>query len=157
MKRCKDGHNFGISNFLEQISNLSHSVVFLYFFALFTQEGFLLSLLFSGTLYLTEFINFPFLLCLLILFISLPFVRPPLTTILPCCISFSCGWLWSPPPVQFRTSVHSSSGILSDLIPWIYLPLPLYNHKGFDLDEWSSAFLYFLQFKSEFYNKKLMI
>ena len=32
-----------------------------------------------------------------------------------------------------RTSVHSSSGTLSDLIPWIYLSLPLYNRKGFDL------------------------
>ena len=31
------------------------------------------------------------------------------------------------------TSVHSSSGTLSDLIPWIYFSLPLYNHKGFDL------------------------
>ena len=31
------------------------------------------------------------------------------------------------------TSVHSSSGTLSDLISWIYLSLPLYNHKGFDL------------------------
>ena len=29
--------------------------------------------------------------------------------------------------------VHSSSGTLSDLIPWIYFSLPLYNHKGFDL------------------------
>ena len=32
-----------------------------------------------------------------------------------------------------RTSVHSSSGTLSDLIPWIYLSLPLYNCKGFHL------------------------
>ena len=31
-----------------------------------------------------------------------------------------------------RTS-HSSSGTLSDLIPWIFLSLPLYNRKGFDL------------------------
>ena len=32
------------------------------------------------------------------------------------------------------TSIHSSSGTLSDLIiPWIYLWLLLYNHKGFDL------------------------
>ena len=31
------------------------------------------------------------------------------------------------------TSVHSSSGTLSDLIPWIYFSLPLYNRKGFDL------------------------
>ena len=32
-----------------------------------------------------------------------------------------------------QTSVHSSSGTLSDLIPWTYLSLPLYNCKGFDL------------------------
>ena len=30
-------------------------------------------------------------------------------------------------------SIHSSSGTLSDLIPWIYFSLPLYNHKRFDL------------------------
>ena len=40
-------------------------------------------------------------------------------------IPASCTMSW--------TSVHSSSGSLSDLIPWIYLSLPLYNHKGFDL------------------------
>ena len=33
----------GISNFLEEISGLSHSIVFLYFFALITEEGFLIS------------------------------------------------------------------------------------------------------------------
>ena len=33
--------SLGISNFLEEISSLSHSVVFLYFFALITEEGFL--------------------------------------------------------------------------------------------------------------------
>ena len=31
------------------------------------------------------------------------------------------------------TSVSNSSSSLSDLVPWIYLSLPLYNHKGFDL------------------------
>ena len=36
----------------------------------------------------------------------------------------SCTMLW--------TSVRSSSGTLSDLIPWIYLSLPLYNHKGYN-------------------------
>ena len=36
--------SLGISNFLEEISSLSHSIVFLYFFALMTEEGFLLSL-----------------------------------------------------------------------------------------------------------------
>ena len=32
-----------------------------------------------------------------------------------------------------QTFNHNSSGTLSDLIPWIYLLLPLYNHKGFSL------------------------
>ena len=32
---------------------------------------------------------------------------------------------------MFQTSVHSFSGTLSDLIPWIYLSFPLYNCKGF--------------------------
>ena len=31
----------GISNFLEEISSLSHSIAFLYFFALIAEEGFL--------------------------------------------------------------------------------------------------------------------
>ena len=33
----------GSSNFLEEISSLSHSIVFFYFFALNTEEGFLVS------------------------------------------------------------------------------------------------------------------
>ena len=33
--------SLGISNFLEEISSLSHSIVFLYFFALIIEEGFL--------------------------------------------------------------------------------------------------------------------
>ena len=40
-------------------------------------------------------------------------------------ISTSCTMLW--------TSIHSSSGTLSDLFPWIYFSLPLYNCKGFNL------------------------
>ena len=36
-----------ISNFLEEISHLSHSVVFLYFFALIPEEGFLISSCYS--------------------------------------------------------------------------------------------------------------
>ena len=49
---------------------------------------------------------------------------------------------WSP--------FHSSSSILSDLVPWIYLSLPLCNHKGFDFSHTWMAwwFPYFLQFKS---------
>ena len=36
--------SLGISNFLEDISSLSHSIVFLYFFVLITEEGCLMSL-----------------------------------------------------------------------------------------------------------------
>jgi len=35
--------SLGISNFLEEISSLSHSIVFLYFFALITEEDLLIS------------------------------------------------------------------------------------------------------------------
>ena len=35
--------SFGISDFLEEIPSLSHSVVFLYFFALIPEEDFLIS------------------------------------------------------------------------------------------------------------------
>ena len=40
-----------VSNFLEEICGVSHSIVFFYFFALVTGEGFLISLLFFGTLH----------------------------------------------------------------------------------------------------------
>ena len=39
--------SLGISDFLEEISCLSHSVVFLYFFALIAEEGFLISSCYS--------------------------------------------------------------------------------------------------------------
>ena len=57
------------------------------------------------------------------------------------------------------TSLHSSSGILSDLISWICLLFPLYNHKGFDLGhtDWPSDFPYCIQFKCEFCHKEFMI
>ena len=58
------------------------------------------------------------------------------------------------------TSVHSSLGTLLDLIPWIYLSLPVYNLKEFDsgqTTEWSSGFPYSFQFNSEFGNKEFMI
>ena len=55
------------------------------------------------------------------------------------------------------TSVRSSLGTLSDLIPWIYLSLPLYDHKGFELSHtcWPSDFPYFLQFKTLFRELKI--
>ena len=50
--------SLGISNFLEEISSLSHSVVFLYFFALISEEGFLISPCYSLELCIQMGISF---------------------------------------------------------------------------------------------------
>ena len=52
-----------------------------------------------------------------------------------CCISFSWGWFRSPPPKQYHEppSTVLQALHLSDLTPWIYLSLLLYNHNGFGL------------------------
>ena len=77
-----------VSNFLEEISSLSHSIVFLYFLCI-DHWGRLsyLSLLFLGTVHSNVCI-FPFLLCLSRLFFSQLFIRPPQTITLPFCIFF---------------------------------------------------------------------
>ena len=118
---------------LEAISSLSHSIIFLYFFALIIEEGFLISPCCSLELCIQMGIFFPFPLCLSSLlfsaickassdnhfaFLHFFFLRMVL-------IPASCAMSW--------TSIHSSSGTLSDLILWICLSLPLYNDKGFDL------------------------
>ena len=48
---------------------------------------------------------------------------------------FFLGMVLSLPPVQCHEplSIVLQAFCLSDLVPWIYLSLPLYNHKGFDL------------------------
>ena len=82
--------SLGISNFLEEISSLSHSVVFLYFFALIAEEGFLISPYYSLELCIQMSISFLFSFAFL--FSSQLFVRPPQTAILLFCISFSDNW-----------------------------------------------------------------
>ena len=52
--------SLGISNFLEKISSLSHSVVFFYFFALIAEEGFLISSCYSLELCVQMLISFLF-------------------------------------------------------------------------------------------------
>ena len=52
--------SLSISNFLEKISSLSHSIVFLYFFALITEEGSLTSPCYSLALCIQMGISFPF-------------------------------------------------------------------------------------------------
>ena len=53
-------YSLGISNFLEETSSLSHSIVFLYFFSLITEEGFLISPCYSLELYIQMGISFLF-------------------------------------------------------------------------------------------------
>ena len=108
--------SLGISNFLEEISRLSHSVVFLYFFALITEEGFPVSPCCSLELCIQMGVYIPFLLCFSRLFFSQLFLRPPQKVILLFCISFSWGFLQVLIPVSCtmpQTSIHSSSGSLS--------------------------------------------
>ena len=85
--------------------------------------------------------------------------------ILPFCI-FSWGWSWSLPSVQCHKppSIVLQAFCLLDLIPWIYLSLPLYNHKGFDLGHTWTIWWYlsvftklFLCIQFTWKGKKLMI
>ena len=83
--------SLGISNFLVEISSLSHSVVFLYVFALMAEEGFLISPgYFWNSAFKWEYLSF--LLCFSVLFFSQLFVRPSQKVILLFCIYFPWGW-----------------------------------------------------------------
>ena len=50
----------GVSNFLEEISSLSYSIIFLYFFALITEKGLLISPCYSLELCVQMGKSFPF-------------------------------------------------------------------------------------------------
>ena len=91
--------SLGISNFLEELSSRSHSVVFLYFFYWSLRKAFLSlpAILWNSAF---KWVYFPFLFCFLLPFFSQLFVRPPQTAILLFCISFSWGWSCSLSPVQ---------------------------------------------------------
>ena len=89
--------SLGISSFLEEIASVFCPFV-LFLCIVLRTRFFYFSLLFCGTLHSVGYV-FPFL-CLSLLFFSQLFVRPPQTTVLPCCISFSLGWFLSLPSVQ---------------------------------------------------------
>ena len=80
-----------ISNFLEEISRHSHSIVFLYFFALILRKAFLslLAILWNSAFkWVVSFSPLPF-----IFFFSQLFVRPPQTAILHFAFLFLGGSL----------------------------------------------------------------
>ena len=88
-------YSFGISSIFEK----SFPVYCLFLCIVYLRRPSYLSLLFSGTLHSVGYI-FLFLICFLLLFFLQLFLKPPQTTILPSCISFSWGWFWSLPRVQ---------------------------------------------------------
>ena len=106
--------SLGICHFLDKISSLFHSVVFLYFFALFAPDGFLISPCYSLEWCVKRLTSFLFSFAFL--FSSQLFVRPPQTTIFLSTFLFLVYSLDPCSCTMSQTSVHSSSGTLSDLI-----------------------------------------
>ena len=101
--------SLGISHFFEEISSLSHSVVFLSFFALITEEGFLISPCYSLELCIQMHISFLF---------SFAFHFSSFFFFTAILHFFSMGMVLIPVSGTIsRTSIHSSSGTLSDLVP----------------------------------------
>ena len=90
--------SLSISDFLEEISSLSHSIVFLYIFALIAEEGFLISPCYS--LELCFQIGISFLFSFAFHVSSFTAICKASSDILPFCISLSWWWSWSLPPVQ---------------------------------------------------------
>ena len=145
--------SLGISNFLEEISSFSHSIVFLYFFALILRKAFLflLAILWNSAF---KWIYLSFSPLPLVSLLFSPICKPSSDNHLPFCIFFFLEMVFITPSCTIsQTSIHSFSGTLSDLIPWIYLQsLPLYNHKGFI---WFSSYLNGLAVFPTFFNFSL--
>ena len=146
--------SLGIANFLKEISSLSHSIICLYFFAMITEEGFLISPCYSlepciqmGVYLSISPLPFAFLL------FSVICKACSDNHFFPFCIYFSWGWSWLLPPVQCHEppSIVLQVLCLSDLTPWIYLSLPLYNCKGF----WFRSYLNGLVIFPIFFNLSL--
>ena len=115
---------FGISNFLEAIPSLAHNIVFLHFFALITEEGFLISYLFPILFpknRLTILQNAAFR-CLYIPFSPLPFTSLLFSALCKASLEnhfaflhfFSLGMVSiTASCTMSQTCIHSSSGTLS--------------------------------------------
>ena len=110
-KKC----SLDISNFLEEISSISHSTVFLYFFFIVhLRRPSYLYLFFYGTLHSVRYI-FPFLPCFVLLFFPQLFVKPPqIISHFAFLHFFLFGViLVTTSCTRLRNSVHSASVTLS--------------------------------------------
>ena len=107
-------------------------LIFLYSFALITEEGFLISPCYSFiSAFKWAYLSFSPLLFISLLFTGICKVFVVVVVVVwhlffleMVLISVSCTVSW--------TSIHGSSVSLSDLIPRIYFLLPLYNPWGSD-------------------------
>ena len=105
--------SLGISNFLEKISSLSHSVVFLNFFALIAEEGFLISSCYSLELCIQMLISLLFSFAFRFSSFHSYFKASP-DSHFAFLHLFSMGVVLIPVSCTMsRTSFHSSSGTLS--------------------------------------------
>ena len=126
-------YSLGISNFLEEISSLSYSIVFLTFFALITEEGLLISPCYYLELCIQ--LGISFLFSFAFGFFSfhgylLGHLRQPFSFFAFLFLGNDLDPVYC---TMSQICIHSSSGTLSDLVPQIYFSLPLYSRKGFDL------------------------
>ena len=105
--------SLGISNFLEEISSLSYSIVFLYFFALIAEEGFLISLaILWNYAFKWTYLSFSPLLFASLLFTAI--CKASSDNHFVFLHFFSLGMVLIPVSYTMsQTSVHSSSGSLS--------------------------------------------
>ena len=146
----------GISNFHEEISSLSHSFVFLYLLHWSLRKAFfsLLAIL-SNSAFKWVYVSFSPLPFTSLLFLVI--WKTSSHSHFAFIHFFFLGWFWA--QCHEPWTIVLQALCVTDIIPWIYLSLPLYNHKGFDLvlSECSSGFPYFLQFKCEFGNKEFMV
>ena len=147
------------SNFLEEISSLSHSIVFLYFFALITEEDFLISPCYLELSLKWVYVSFSPLSFASLLFSAI--CKASSSNHFAFLQFFFLGMVLVTTSVKCyeHMSIILQALCLPDLIPWIYLSPSLYNDKEFELGllQWLSGFPYFLQFKPEFCKKELII
>ena len=130
--------SFGISNFLKEISSLSYSVVFLYFFVLFTYEGFLISPCYSLELciQLGIYFAFSFAFCFSSDQISLSVMSDSLRPhesqhARPPCPSPTPGVHWDSRPF----SQWSHPAISSSVVPFSSCPQSLPASESFPMSQ----------------------
>ena len=124
-------YSLDIFIFLEEISSLTHSIIFSYLCIVHLRKPSYLFLLFSVTLHSVGYI-FPFLPCFSPLFFHQLFVKFPQTANF-VFLNFFISGLVVVHPVQCYEllSIVLQALCLPDLIPWIYSSPPLYWFRSY--------------------------